>query len=222
MWRDAWLVASRDLRIEARSRVALWQVLPFALLTLLLFAFALGPKPGLLAESAPGLFWLSVLFATVLAAQRSLAIEGTTATKDAARLLGLDPSGVFLGRLGALLLEIVALEAVLLAGVTLFFHVRVTSWAVLIPSLLLAAVGLCAANVLYGSLAGEARVRATLLPLLVLPAVAPVLIAGSKAFSSSVVAGDGGSGARWLGVLGVFAVVYSALGIVLYGPLEES
>ena len=221
MWRDALLVAGRDLRIEGRSRVALWQVLPFALLSLLLFAFALGPRPGLLADSAPGLFWLAVLFSTVLAAQRSMAIEGTGATRDGARLLGLDPAGVFLGKVAALLLELVALETVLLAGVVLLFHVSVVTWWVLVASCLLAAVGLCAASVLYGSLAGEARMRATLLPVLVLPVVAPVLIAGSKAFSASV-ATDTGAGARWLGVLAVFAVVYTALGVALYGPLEES
>ena len=120
MWRDAWLVAGRDLRIELRSRVGLWQVLPFALLTLVLFAFALGPQPATLARSAPGLFWLAVLFSSVLAAQRSMAIEGTRATKDVSRLLGLDPAGVFLGKVLALLLEIIALEAVLLLGVVLF------------------------------------------------------------------------------------------------------
>ncbi len=221
MWRDAVLIAGRDLRIEARSRVALWQVLPFAVLTLLLFAFALGPRPGLLAQSAPGLFWLAVLFSSVLAAQRSMAIEGSGATRDSVRLLGLDPAGVFLGKVLALLAEMVALEAVLLGGVVLLFHVTVTSWGVLIGACLLAAVGLCTANVLYGSLAGEARMRATLLPVLVLPVVAPVLIAGSKAFSASVAPGSG-SGARWLGILVVFAVVYSAMGVALYGPLEES
>jgi heme exporter protein B len=151
-----------------------------------------------------------------------MAIEGTGATRDSARLLGLDPGGVFLGKLAALLVETVALEAVLLAGVVLFFHVSVSSWGVLVASCLLAAVGLCAADVLYGALSGEARIRATLLPILILPVVAPVLIAGTKAFSSAVVVGDGGSGARWLGVLGVFAVVYCALGVVLYGPLEEN
>ena len=36
MWRDATLVAGRDLRVEARSRVALQQVAPFAVLVLLL------------------------------------------------------------------------------------------------------------------------------------------------------------------------------------------
>ncbi len=221
MWRDALLVAGRDLRIELRTRVGLWQVLPFALLTLLLFAFALGPKPGLLAEAAPGLFWLSILLSVVLAAQRSIAVEGTRATREGSRLLGLDPAGIFLGKMLALLVEVLLLEAVLLVGVLIVFHVLVTAWATLIASCVLAAIGLCAASILYGSLAGEARIRATLLPVLLLPITAPVLIAGAKAFDASVVTGSG-SGARWLGILAVFALVYTALGIVLYGPLEES
>jgi heme exporter protein B len=221
MWRDALLVAGRDLRIELRTRVGLWQVLPFALLTLLLFAFALGPKPGLLAESAPGLFWLSVLLSVVIAAQRSMAIEGGPATRDARRLFGLDPAGTFLGKTLALFVEVLLLELGLLVGVLAFFHVHIGSWALLVPSCALAGLGLCAASVLYGSLAGEARVRATLLPLLLLPIAAPVLIAGAKAFEASLANGSGGAG-RWLGVLAVFALVYLALGIVLYGPLEES
>ena len=38
---DARLIAIKDLRIEARSRVLLNQVAPFALLVLVLFGFAL-------------------------------------------------------------------------------------------------------------------------------------------------------------------------------------
>ena len=41
MWRDARLVAGKDLRIEARSKVTTSQVAPFAVLILILFAFAL-------------------------------------------------------------------------------------------------------------------------------------------------------------------------------------
>ena len=41
MWRDAALVAGKDLRIEARSKVTTSQVAPFAVLILVLFAFAL-------------------------------------------------------------------------------------------------------------------------------------------------------------------------------------
>jgi heme exporter protein B len=220
MWRDAWLVASRDLRIEARSRVVLWQVLPFALLSLLLFAFAFGPQRARLVQAAPGLFWLALLFSTVLFAQRSRALEGSAATREATRLLGLDPGGVFLGKALALLAELLVLEALLLAGILLLFHLVVVSWWVLVAACLLAAIGLASASVLYGALSGEARIRATLLPVLLLPILAPVLIAGVRAFEAAVVH-SGGLGGRWLGVLAVFSVVYTALGIALYGPLEE-
>ena len=221
MWRDAWLVASRDLRIEARSRVVLWQVVPFAVLALLLFAFAFGPQRERLVTAAPGLFWLALLFSTVLFAQRARALEGSPATREATRLLGLDPAGVFIGKAVARFLELVLLEVLLLVGILLLFHVVVLSWGILVASLLLAALGLSSASVLYGALSGEAQMRATLLPVLLLPIVAPVLIAGVRAFQAAVNAG-GALGGRWLGVLAVFGVVYSALGIALYGPLEEN
>ena len=60
MWRDAVLVAGKDLRIEARSRVTINQVAPFAVIVLVLFAFALDPDRGFLSTAAPGLFWVAV------------------------------------------------------------------------------------------------------------------------------------------------------------------
>ena len=56
MWRDAALVAGKDLRIEARSRVATNQVAPFAVIVLVLFGFALEPDSGQLRQAGPGLF----------------------------------------------------------------------------------------------------------------------------------------------------------------------
>ncbi|MCZ7631461.1 MAG: hypothetical protein M5U19_21475 [Microthrixaceae bacterium] len=44
--RGALLVAAKDLRLERRTKVATAQMLPFALLVLLLFAFALDPDRG--------------------------------------------------------------------------------------------------------------------------------------------------------------------------------
>ena len=52
--REVLLVAGKDLRIERRSRVTLQQILPFGLIVLLLFAFALDPDRGVLARVAPG------------------------------------------------------------------------------------------------------------------------------------------------------------------------
>ena len=72
---DAWLVMGKDLRVERRSKVGIAQVLPFAVLVLMLFAFALGPDRGVLERATPGLFWVAVPFSSVPPPQRRIAIN---------------------------------------------------------------------------------------------------------------------------------------------------
>ena len=74
---------------------------------------------------------------------------------------------------------------------------------------------------LYGALSAGLRVRDTLLPLLVLPVLAPVLLAGSKVWEAAL-NGTASSGTQWLKILVPFAVIYLVVGIVLYGPLQEA
>jgi heme exporter protein B len=222
VFRDALLVAGKDLRIEGRSRVALQQIVPFAVLVIVLFAFALDPDRGVLTRAAAGLFWVAVLFSALLAVQRSQAVEGADGVRDAVRLSGLDPAGVFLGKALAVAAQLLVLEAVLGLGVVFLYDVDVDGIGVLVATALVATSGLAAAGSLYGALAAGLRVRETLLPLLLLPVVAPVLIAATRASESAltstsfeVSAGD------WLGLLGVFAALYVAFGLVAYGPLLE-
>ena len=58
---DVSLVAVKDLKIELRSRVLVNQVVPFALLVLLLFGIALDADQGTLRSFASGLFWIAIL-----------------------------------------------------------------------------------------------------------------------------------------------------------------
>lgn len=222
MLRDAWLVAGKDLRVEARSRVTLNQVAPFAVLVLVLFAFALDPDDGVLTRAAAGLYWLAVLFSALLAVQRSQGIEAVEGNRDALRLSGLDPASIFLGKAGAVAVQLLLLELLLGVGVVVLYDVRPAGLATLALTAVFATVGLAAAGTLYGVLAAGLRVRETLLPLLLLPVVAPVLIAATRASESALtgVALDVAPG-DWLRLLGVFAVIYLAFGIVAFGPLME-
>ena len=221
MWRDGLLVAGKDLRIELRSRVVLNQVAPFGLVVLVLFALALGPNRAPMAKAAPGLFWVSVLFATVLAVQRSVSLESSEA-RDGLRLSGLDPAGVFLGKAAALVVELAVLEVLLGVGVVLFYGVHVRSALDLVAACVAGTVGLAAAGTLYGALAGGLRVRETLLPFLLLPVVAPVLLAGTRAWQAALGTSIGSAGDPWLRLLCVFAAVYVSLGVVIFGPMLEA
>lgn len=222
MWRDAALVASKDLRIEVRSRVTANQVLPYGVLVLVIFAFALDPDRGVLVRASSGLFWVAVLFSALLMVQRSNVIEILDGTRDALLLSGLDPAGVFLGKSAAIMVQLMVVEVFLGFGVIVLYGVDPSGLATLAITAIVATWGLASAGTLYGLLAAGQRGRETLLPLLLLPVLAPVLIAATRTFEAAlegasldVTPGD------WISLLVVFALIYTVFGMVAFGPLLE-
>ena len=218
--RDSLLVAGKDLRVEMRSRVALQQVLPFGGIVLVLFAFALDPDRGLLARVAPGLFWTAVLLASLLAVGRAFSIEEGNAARDGLRLSGLDGAAIFLGKTAAIIVELAALEVVLGVGVVFLYDVELRGLLLIIAAAVPATVGLAATGTVYGALGLGVRARETLVPLLVLPAVTPVMLGGTRAFEAAL---DGvpGDGWPWVQLLTAFAVLVVTGGALAFGPLLE-
>ena len=217
---EAGIVAGKDLRIERRSRVTLQQVLPFGLIVLLLFAFALDPDRGVLERVAPGLFWVAVLLSVLLAVGRAFSIEVDNGARDGLRLSGLDPAAIFLGKAAAIGVQLAALEVLLAVGVVVLFGVTLGSVAPLVLATVAATVGLAAAGTLYGVLAAGLRVRETLVPVLLLPVVSPVLLGATRAWEAAI---DGvpGDAWPWVGILAVFAVLAVGTGMLAFGPLLE-
>ncbi len=220
MWHDALLVAGKDLRVEARSRVATNQVGPYAVLVLLLFGFAFDQDRTLLSRAAPGLYWVAVLLCTLLAVQRSFAIEAVDGARDTLRMSGLDPAGVFLGKAAAVAAELVGLQILLGVGILILFDTRLEDPGLIVAASVAATAGLAASGTVYGVMAAGLRVRETLLPLLILPVVAPVLLGATQAWRAALGLSTS-SGWRWMGLLGCFAVLYLTIGVFAFGPLLE-
>jgi heme exporter protein B len=220
MWRDALLVAGKDLRIEYRSKVTFNQVVPFALIVVVLFGLALGPDRILLETTASGLFWIAVLLVTVLAVQRSFAIESADDARDGLRLSGLDPGGIFVGKAGAIAVELVILEVILAIVASFLYDVHLSSALFLGAVCVVATIGLSAIGTLYGAVAAGTRVSETLLPLLFFPVVAPVLLAATNAWKAGL-AGSPSHGLRWFALLGALALSYGAIGTVAFGSFLE-
>ena len=234
MLRIARLVAGKDLRVEWRSRVLMNQVLPFAAVVLVLFAFALDnggvvelddERAAVTAWVAPGLLWLAVLFSLLIVVQRSFSVETNDGALDALRVAGVEAGGIFLGKAAALAIQLLGLEVVLLAGIFVLYdtHFRASGLVLLVTTLFAATCGLAAVGTLYGGLTAGAKGRETLLPLLLLPVVAPVLIGATRACEAAF--GTGGAavseGWPWLGLLVVFAATFGAVGVVAFGPLLD-
>lgn len=218
--RQVALVAEKDLRIEGRSRVVLNQVVPFGGVVLFLFAFALDPDSGVLRAAAPGLFWVTVLLAALLALGRAFAVESDRDVRDALRLSGLDGGAVFLGKAAAVAIQLLVVEVFLAVGVVMLFDMRIEGLAVLTISAIVATAGLATCGAIYGVLAAGAHMRETLLPLLVLPVTAPVLLSVTRAWEAGL-EGVAVDAWPWIGLLAVFTAIYTSLGFIAFEPLLE-
>ena len=223
-WRIARLVALKDLRIERRSKVVTNQVFPFAAVTMVMFAFALDAS-DLLGRVAPGLVLLATMFSLLILVQRSFAVETSDGALDALRAAGVDPVAIFWGKSIALAAELAVLQVVLVIAAVLLYgaDLRLSGVVLLVTTVVLATCGLAAVGTLYGGLTAGFTGRETLLPLLVLPIVAPVLIGATRAMESAL--GTDGAvvseGWPWVGLLAVFAVAFCAGGALAFGPLIE-
>ena len=218
--RDALLVAGKDLRIERRSRVALAQILPFGGIVVVMFAFALDADRTSLPAAAPGLFWAAVFLAALLAIGRSFSVEESNGARDGLRLSGLDGGSIFVGKAVAIAVELFLLEVVLGVAVVVLYGVTLHGALVLVLTALAATIGLAATGTVYGVLATGLRARDTLVPLLVLPAVTPVMLGATRAFSAAI-SGPTSDAWPWVQLLAAFSVLAIAAGTMAFGPLLE-
>ncbi len=217
---DAGLVAAKDLRIEWRARTTVGQIVPFGLLVLVLFGFALSANRPTLRLATPGLLWMTVLFATVVAVQRSAAVESADGARRVLLLSGMSPAAAFVGKAAAVAVQLLAVEVVLIAGVVVLYDARIESLPLVAAASAAATVGLSAAGSLLGAVVAGVRAHQTVLPILLLPVVAPVLIAATRAFEDALGL-SALNGWSWVALLAGFAAVNAMIGAAVYGALMD-
>ncbi|WP_419843015.1 heme exporter protein CcmB [Candidatus Poriferisodalis sp.] len=220
MWREIWLVCRKDVTIERRARITLVQIVPIVLLVLVVFAFGLDANPALLRAGAGGLFWVAVLFGTVLGAKRSFDVEADDGHLDALRLTGLAPAAVLLGKAAALALQLVVVGVFAAAGLLVLYSVTVREWLLVVAAGFCGVAALAVCGTLYGAMTAGLRTADTLLPLLLIPVAAPVLLAGTRAFDVALGA-SADQGWSWTALLAVVLMTYIAVGWSAAGVLLE-
>ncbi|NBD13554.1 MULTISPECIES: heme exporter protein CcmB [Corallococcus] len=212
----------KDLLIEWRTRARLNALVFFAMATLLLFSFALGPDTKLLERNAGGYLWLAILFASVLSLGESFRVESENACLDGVRLAPADARAIFLSKALGNALLLLALGVLLVPVMVALYGVRiVTGLGDLAGILVLGSLALSAPGTVYAAISSNARARDVLLPLLLFPLVIPALLSAAKG-TTLVLQGDPmqqlGS---WQGLLLGFNLIYWGVGFVLFPRVIE-
>jgi heme exporter protein B len=217
-----WVLLRKDLLLEWRSRARINALVFFALATLLLFSFALGPDTALLRRNAGGYLWLALLLSSVLALGESFRVERENASMEGLRLVPVDARAVFLSKAIANAALLFALAVVLIPVLIALLDVRlVLSWGMLAALLALGCLAIAAPGTLYGAIASHARARDVLLPLLLFPILVPALVAAAKGTALAFEGDPMSQFPSWLALLGGFDLLYWGLGVLLFPRVVE-
>ena len=200
------LIAKKDLVAEFRDARHFVSVLLFGLLLLLLFSFALSVDPDVMRRMAPGLFWLAVLFSSLLTLQHSFRTEVEEGQWEGLLLLGADPKAMYAGKLLGNLCFILILQLFLLPLMVILFDLSLPPSLALV--ILLGNIGIAALGTFYAGLTATFREGQVLLPLLLFPMLVPVLLAAVQATGLSLARDLFGQQAAWLKLLIVFDTVF--------------
>jgi heme exporter protein B len=216
------VLLAKDLLIEWRTRARLNALIFFALATLLLFSFAVGPDTKVLARNAGGYLWLALLFASVLSLGESFRVEQENLTLDGLRLAPADARAIFLSKAVGNTLLLTGLGILLVPVMVALYSVNLTMGVgPLATTLLLGCMAISAPGTVYSAIASNARARDVLLPLLLFPLIIPALLASAKA-TSLVLQGDPMNQlGSWFGLLFGFNLIYWGLGFVLFPRVIE-
>ncbi len=206
--RAAAILLAKELRLEFRTRELLNATIVFALVVVVLFSFSFDPTSAESRRLGPGLLWIAFLFAGSLMLHPSFGREQANQTLDALRMAPISPFALLLGKMLANFLFLSAAEVILVPVFAVLYNVSLAGVVGRLALVLASGTaGLCITGTVFSAIAAHARMRELLLPLLLLPILAPLLIAAVEA-TASLLAERPALDRTWLAFLGGFDIVF--------------
>ncbi len=203
----AYAVARKDLTSEWRTRELVPALGQFVVLALVIANFGFQIDSQNATVIAPGVLWLALVFAGLVAFGRAFAAEREQASLEAMLLTPASAAAIFAGKAIAAALLLIACEAVLLPALALMFGTPFN--AELVAAVLIATVGMAALGCLFAAIVARVRSREVLLPLLTLPLWIPFIVAGGQAVQ--VAMGASGSYNQAVALLIDFDILFVVL-----------
>ena len=220
--RAAIAILRKDLLLEMRGREVVVTLSVFSFLVITVFSFAAAPGSPAPKEMAPGILWITFLFAGILGLGRAFDRERENSAFTGLLLAPCDRMQVYWGKCFSTLTFLVVFQAILwpIFGILYGYSPvkgALTAWG----GIILGDIGFVALGVVLSAVTIHARGREIVLPLLLLPLSLPVLVGGTRVLTLALEGGSQAQAFTWIGRLAAFDVIFLVLGSVLFPLVVE-
>ena len=175
-FRQTLILVWKDVLIDLKRKDNLLSMILFAILTLLLFQFAMGEEPEMFQIALPGVIWIVFLMSGVLGLGKSFVLEMETGCMGGLLLAPVDRSVLFLGKMLANTLFLLFTQLLFIPLCLFFFEIEVSNWLELLMVLFFGTVGFSSLGTLLTAMTSTLRGKEMLLPILIFPLMVPSLL----------------------------------------------
>lgn len=210
----------KDLKREIRSKEIFISGFLFSIILLCVIYYSTASSGIEYADMGAGALWLCIIFAGTIGLNRIHRSEMANNCYRGLILAPVEGGWLYLAKVTANFLLIGTMVLLLFPLLWLFFQVETVQrpgW--LIASLLLGILAFVAVGTVVVVIAANTRMSDVLFPVVQLPLVVPVLIAGVNSTASALVEGE--SPWSWIRFLLAFNAVFLSVGFLLYEFLLE-
>ncbi len=210
-------IIRKDIAAELRTKEMFSTMFVFAVLVIVVFNFAFDLRVSgeRVRQVAPGALWVAFAFAGILGLNRTFVLEKDRGCLEGLLLAPVDHTAIYFGKMISTVLFMLVVEALMLPVFTAFFGVNLFDLRLLL-FVLLGTLGFASVGTILSAMTAQTRAREVLLPILLLPVAAPVLIAAVKATAGVLDGLTMGEMARWWQLLVAFDIIFPAVAFMTF------
>jgi heme exporter protein B len=210
-------VVWKDIVAELRTKEMFSAMFVFAVLVIVIFTFAFDLRVSgeRVRQVAPGALWVAFAFAGVLGLNRAFVLEKDRGCLEGLLLAPVDHTAIYFGKMISTVLFMFVVQAAVLPVFTAFFGVSLFDVRIILV-LAMGTLGFAGVGTILSAMTAQTRAREVLLPILLLPVAAPVLIAAVKATSGLLDGLTMGEISRWLQLLAAFDIIFPAVALMTF------
>lgn len=217
LWRAALHVLRKDLQIELRTGEVVVTTALFATLITVLASLSFFIDEASARLVAPGVLWIAVAFAGVLAMSRSWSRERDNEVFRGLLMAPSPRAALYIGKLLGTLAFLSVVETVVVLEVAILFNLDLG--AVIGPLALLLAlgtIGFAAAGNLFAAMGVRTSARDMVLAVALFPVIAPALLCGVVGTRELLTGAPLHDIWSWVRILAAFDVTFLTAGVLLF------
>jgi len=199
----------KDILSEYRSKEMLGSMIVFSLLVSVIFNFAFPPGSELMREAAPGILWMTIIFASLLGLNRSFVYEVEKGCLQGLMLAPVDRNVIYLGKALVNFIFICLVEMIVLPLFSIFFDLNfIDSLLKMLLVLILSTAGIAIIGTLFSAISVNTRSRETVLPIIFFPVFIPVILGAVQSTKAILQEQDSNVVWWWLLFVTLFDVIF--------------